>query len=757
MVRMACAWLGGTCALLALPVLPGLAAASVLVSVAALLALLSGAWPLLALAAGFGSAWLEVSTRLDQRLDPSLEGRNVPIRGRVVSVPQRRPDGVRFRLAVAPRPGIPQLVELTWYEPDWVPRPGERLEVEARLRRPRGFANPGGVDQEARMLRERIGATGYIRAARSDGRAWRDVLAEPVLVARGEIYDAIRTALGERPATGIVAGLAVGLQDALSQEQWRALARSGTSHLMAISGMHIGMVGAIAAWVAARLQRWRQARGARGSRRDAAVVAGTLTAFLYALLAGWSVPTQRTVIMIALVAAALRLRRRVGAADALSLGALAVLALDPLAPLAVGFWLSFGAVAVILFVVSGQLSRPGVLPGFAQVQLAVTIGLVPVLAGSFGSISLVAAPVNALAIPLYTLIIVPAVLLATALTLAAPVAGAAVLGAVAWLIEVTWPLFGATAASPFASWGIAALPIAGWVALVAGAVAALAPLPAPGRTAGLLVVVALCAWRAAPPGPGSVHVALLDVGQGLATVVQTRHHVLVYDTGPAFRSGTDTGALVLEPYLRSRGLRRVDVLVASHDDDDHVGGAASLSRLVPVERRIASGRALDPLGPASACRAGQGWAWDGVQFEWLHPETPLLPGDNDRSCVLALRVGARVLIFAGDAETPAEQQIIARGVPGPVEVLIVPHHGSRTSSSEAFVAATRPRWALVSAGYRNRWGFPAPAIVERWRSVGARMLVTSASGAVEFDVARDRPLDRVSEWRRANPRVWKDP
>jgi competence protein ComEC len=719
---------------------------------AGLLGLLFRAWPLVAFALGFGSAWLEVCDRLEDRLDPVFEGKNLSIRGTVVSVPQRMPDGVRFRFAAVPQPGVPPLVELTWYEPEWTPRPAERLALEVRLRRPRGFANPGGVDQEARMLRERIGATGYVRKAGSAGRSWRDVLEEPVLVARGGIHDAIRAALGDRPATGIVAGLAVGLQDALSQEQWRALARSGTSHLMAISGMHIGMVGAIAAWVAARVQQRRQRRGARGSRRDAAVLAGSLTAYAYALLAGWSVPTQRTVIMIALVAAALWFRRRVGAA-----GALAVLVLDPLAPLAVGFWLSFGAVAVILFVSSGRLTRPGVLAGFTQVQLAVTVGLVPVLVGSFGSVSLVSAPVNALAIPLYTLIIVPAVLLATGLTLAVPVVGAVALRGVAWLIESTWPLIDASAGLPIATWGIAALPGAGWIALVAGAIASLSPLPAPGRVSGMLLVVALCAWRAPPPAPGAVHVALLDVGQGLATVVETRHRLLVYDTGPAFRSGTDTGALVVEPYLRSRGRRTIDALVASHDDEDHVGGAGSLSRLVPVRQRISSGRALDPLGPVSACRAGQRWTWDGVQFEWLHPTAMLPPGDNDRSCVLAIHVGPRVLIFAGDAEALAEQQIVERGVPGPVELVVVPHHGSRTSSSAVFVDATRPRWALFSAGYRNRWGFPSRAIVERWRSAGASILVTSDSGAIEFDVAADRPLDRLSEWRRVNRRAWQDP
>jgi competence protein ComEC len=461
--------------------------------------------------------------------------------------------------------------------------------------------------------------------------------------------------------------------------------------------------------------------------------------------------------MIALAAAALRLRRRVGAADALALGALAVLLFDPLAPLAVGFWLSFVAVAVILFAGTGHVREPGLLAGFARVQMAVTIGLVPVLASSFGSVSLVSAAVNAAAIPLYTLGIVPAVLVCTAVTLVAPDAGAAALGAVAALIEFTWPLIEVPASWPLATWGAASLPVAGWIALVAGAVAALAPLPPPGRMAGVLMVVALGSWRASPPEPGAVHFALLDVGQGLAAVVQTRRHVLVYDTGPAFRSGTDTGLLVVEPYLRSRGVRTVDMLVASHDDDDHAGGAASVSTLLRVQERVASGRALDRLGRVRTCRAGQQWTWDGVRFEWLHPAEPMLPNDNDRSCVLAIHAGLRLIMLTGDVERIAEQQLLERGLAGPADILVVPHHGSRTSSSAGLVRAARPGWALVSAGHRNRWGFPASAVVERWRAAGAEVVLTSNSGAIEFDVVPGRPLDPPSRWRLAHARIWTDP
>jgi competence protein ComEC len=757
MVSSAIAFLGGVCSLLLLESLPDGATVAAVLAIGALLALAARRRPALAFVLGFAWCWDEAAGRLAARLDPALEGRSVEVRGIVDSVPQVLEGGTRFRLATEPTPGIPPLVELTWYDTEVVPRPAERLALLVRLRRPRGFANPGSTDQEARMLREDIGATGYVKSSTSEGRSWRDLLRSPVLAARGAIAASIRDVLGERPATGIVAGLAVGLQDALSREQWRELARSGTSHLMAISGMHIGMFAAVAAWIAMHVQRWRQRRGALGASRDAAALVGTAAAFGYSLLAGWSVPTQRTMIMIALVALALLLRRRVGAADALAVAALAVLLLDPLAPLAVGFWLSFGAVAAILLASSGALARSGAVAGFAAAQLAVTVGLVPVLAASFGTVSLVSALVNVVAIPLYTLVIVPAVLLASACVTIVPDAGAAALRGVAWLIEFTWPLISVPAAWPLATWGVAVLPAWGWAVLVAGAVAAVLPLPAAGRVAGAAIVLAICAWRSAPPAQGAVHFALLDVGQGLAAVVETRRHVLVYDTGPVFRSGGDTGALVVEPYLRSRGLRAVDLLVASHDDSDHTGGAATLARLMPVQGLVQSGRALERLGRALPCRAGRGWTWDGVEFRWLHPALPLLPRDNDRSCVLLVRAGAHAVLLAGDIEADAEAQVVERGLDGGADVVVVPHHGSRSSSAPALVAATRARWALVSAGQRNRWGFPAASVVERWSSAGAVVLATPTDGAIELDLRPGQSTSEPDRWRQAHRRLWQDP
>jgi len=272
-----------------------------------------------------------------------------------------------------------------------------------------------------------------------------------------------------------------------------------------------------------------------------------------------------------------------------------------------------------------------------------------------------------------------------------------------------------------------------------------------------VLAVAACAWRPAPPDPGAARFTMLDVGQGLATVVETRNHVLVYDAGPSFRSGNDAGAMAVEPFLRHRGLRRVDVLVASHDDLDHSGGAASVAGLLPVRRLVASGRALDAVGNAHACLRGERWDWDGVAFEWLHPGPQRFEKDNDNSCVLRVRAGPHAVLLTGDIERGAEAELVERGGVARADIVLVPHHGSRTSSTAAFVAATRPRWALVPSGHRNRWGFPKPDVVERWRSAGAEVLVGSATGAIEFELHPQRPMVPPQLSRPSQRRSWRDP
>ena len=767
MWQVAAGLLAGSCAVLGLPHAPPVALTWACLFAGILSACVwRRAW-LLGPGAGFWLTALQLNAGLADRLDPALEGQAVRVRGVVTSVPQGTLAVLKFRFAPLPdgnARSLPRLLELTWYDAPARIDAAETLELEVKLRRPRGFANPGGHDNEARMLRDHVGASGYVRTGERLGRAANAAFMYPVLLARAHVAAAIRDALGERPSAGIIAGLAVGLQDALSREQWLQLARSGTSHLMAISGLHIAMVASVFGWLGGRWQRFRQSRGATGATRDASVVAAAIAALVYSLLAGWSVPTQRTMVMIACGAAALLLRRRVGVADGLGFCVVAVLLLDPLAPLAPGFWLSFGAVAVILYGATGHVRPLGVMRSYLLVQVVVTLGLVPVLAGSFGSVSLVSALVNLYAIPLYTLLIVPAVLVSCAVAMVSGVAGAVMLGWTGRLIEATWPLIEVPASWPLATWSIAGLDGIAWGALVLGTLAALSPLPIVGRIAGGVLIATACLWRPAPVPDGAARITILDVGQGLSVVVETRGHTLVYDAGPSFRTGSDTGQLVVVPFLKSRGIRTVDRVVVSHDDDDHKGGAGSVlalmnARALTLGPSLQAGAFEDSRAEVTrdTCRRGESWAWDGVGLRWLHPGDVRHERDNDSSCVLLVSAGGHTALVTGDIEAEAESELVREGELAPVDIVVVPHHGSRTSSTQDFVTALRPHWAVYAVGFRNRWNFPVQRVVERWEQAGARGVRTSDGGAITFELVPGRALAPPVEWRREQPRPWRDP
>jgi competence protein ComEC len=292
-----------------------------------------------------------------------------------------------------------------------------------------------------------------------------------------------------------------------------------------------------------------------------------------------------------------------------------------------------------------------------------------------------------------------------------------------------------------------------WLLLVIGVAGTLAPLRPHARLAALGLIVCVCLWQPPRPAAGQARIAVLDVGQGLAVVVETHRHLLLFDTGPGFRSGSDAGQLVVLPYLSARGWRHIDRLVVSHDDSDHAGGAESIVAALPTGSIESGGSAVyGGLRPAR-CRRGERWSWDGVEFEWLNGLVDPRASDNDRSCVLLVSAGGKRVLLPGDIESDGERALLDR-VPR-ADVVVVPHHGSRSSSTEAFVAATAPRWALVSAGYRNRWGFPREQVVERWRAAGATVLTTAQAGAIEFVMGAGLEI-APRPWRRHHRRFWRD-
>jgi competence protein ComEC len=753
MGRVALAFLLGACCIHSLARLPDWHGAVGLIAAALALACV-GRFKLVAgLLAGLGWAWLSAASRSAGDLPTALEGQDLLVRGYVASFPREAAGDSQFLLDVMqPRNGVSPRIRLVWYRSVRAPQAGELWQLVVRLKRRNGFANPGGTDHEAQLFREGIGATGYVRDDVRNARLAPPTLRYAVTRARGWISGRIREAVRDPHVLGVLQGLAVGDTQAMTPEQWRVFAATGTTHLMAISGLHISMVAALAAWLGGAIVRLPSAQARRWSAMHGQVIAGTTAAFLYSTLAGLSVPTQRTLLMLVIYFGARWYRRQLAVTQALGLALIGVLLIDPFAPLAPGAWLSFGAVAIILLAVVGRVRREGPIAGFARIQAAVTIGLVPLLLISFGSVSLISPLANVVAIPLFTLLLVPTVLLGACVASVWLPAGEWVLALPAQVLQWTWPMLQWLSKYPLALWHFPQPPVAAFVALILGVLLLVAPGIWPTRLVGVLLCLPVALHRVPSPGVGNFELTMLDVGQGLAVVVRTQAHVLVYDAGPAFPSGRDAGELAVLPYLRHRGVRHLDALVISHGDLDHRGGANSVLAGVPAAHVLA-GPSVGLLSRSHApCRRGQRWNWDGVEFELLHPVHSARASDNDSSCVLLVRSGAGSVLLAGDVEAIAESEIVDGGL-SPMTVVVVPHHGSRTSSSARFVAAARPALALVSAGYRNRWGLPRHDVVERWRVAGARVFTTADSGAIEITLAAGRP-PVAREYRQTRRRYW---
>lgn len=757
MGRVAVAFLLGHCCIHSLPRLPAWHWSVALLAAALALAAVGRFKLVAAFLAGLGWALLSCALRSAGDLPPALEGRDLLVRGYVASIPNDAGADSQFLLdAVEPRGDVSPRIRLVWYRfkagAASAPHAGELWQLVVRLKRRNGFANPGGVDHEAQLYREGVGATGYVRDDARNTRLAAPSLRYAVTRVRAWVSGRIHDAVPSGRMLGVLQGLAVGDTQAMSPQQWRVFAATGTTHLMAISGLHISMVAAVAAWLGGAIVRRPSAQARGWNAMHGQVIAGASAAVAYSALAGLSVPTQRTLLMLAIYFASRWFRRNLTVTHTLGLSLVGVLLIDPFAPLAPGAWLSFGAVAVILLAVAGRVRRYGPIATFARVQAAVTVGLVPLLLAAFGGVSLISPLANAIAIPLFTLVVVPAVLLGACAASVWLPAGEWVLALPVALLQWTWPLLQWLAERPLALWYFSQPSVPAFCALVVGALLLLMPGIWPTRLAGALLCLPVIFHRIPGPGVGNFELTMLDVGQGLAVVVRTQAHVLVYDAGPAFPTGRDAGELAVLPYLRNRGVRHVDALVVSHGDLDHRGGVNSVLAAIPVTR-ILAGPSVETLSQASApCLRGQRWMWDGVQFEILHPGRSGRASDNDSSCVLLVHSSAGSALLAGDVEAAAESALVASGLARATTV-VVPHHGSLTSSTAPLVAASRPALALISAGYRNRWGLPRREIVERWRAAGARLLTTADSGAIEIAFVAGRP-PVVREYRRSQRRYW---
>ena len=716
---------------------------------------------------GFGQTGWRASVFQRHGLAVELEGQDLRVSGIVDAMPQSGQAGTRFRLQVEDARTavdgqvvpLPALIYLGWYpgsatapplgaadefaelkRPPQPLRAGERWQMTVRLRAPHGNRNPHGFDYELWLWEQGLQATGYVRSGSQDAAAQPlgQTGRRPVELARQGVRDRIFDRVAERQTAGLIAALVVGDQNAIERADWDLFRATGVAHLMSISGLHVSMF----AWLAGALvgMAWRRSAWLclRWPAPHAALLGGIVLALAYAVFSGWGVPAQRTVWMLA-TAGLLRLSGRRWPWPAVwSLVCAVVVAVDPWSLTQAGFWLSFVAVGVLFASDLGDTAARAT-PAAAVVarlraalreQALITMALTPLTLVLFGQVSVVALVANALAIPWVTLVITPLAMLgvvAAPLWLLAAAAVDALGSFLQWLAQ--WPF--ATLAVARSPWWVGASGLLGGMLLAMG-------LPWTLRLAGLPLLLPLLLWQSPRPAVGEFDLLAADIGQGNAVLVRTAGHALLYDAGPRYSLDSDAGHRVLVPLLRALGVQ-LDRLLLSHRDSDHTGGALSVLAMQPQAELLSSiegEHVLQSVRTVQRCQAGQRWSWDGVEFSVLHPQPADYAGHprpNALSCVLRIAsqsgISPRVALLVGDIEAPQEHALVAAGAALRADLLLVPHHGSRSSSSGEFLDAVAPRVALVQAGYRNRFGHPAPAPMQRYRERGIEVIDSPHCGA----------------------------
>jgi len=728
--------------------------------------------------AGFSWSGLYAAHYLSQQLPKSWEGRDVTVIGTVDSLPYAFPQGERFNFAVerviAPAEAaaaIPRRIALSWYAASsggmHPVRAGERWRLTVRLHRPHGNANPFGFDYEVWLLEQDLRATGYVRtdrdAALKNARldAFVPDFGNLVERCRGWLRKRIYAALPGKQYAGVIVALVIGDQRAVSQSDWKVFNRTGVGHLISISGLHITMIAGLFAALAAAL--WRRSFFTRAElplllpAQKAAALAGAAIALLYVLLAGFGVPAQRTLYMLGVVAAALWFGRIASISHVLCAALGVVVLLDPWSVLWPGFWLSFGAVAIILYATGGRVEAPlpaeagrgaraaVTLRSAAHMQYVVTLGLVPLTLLLFGRISLV------------SLLVTPLALLGSVAPGPLPVW---LLGAAHFLVAQLALFLQWLSGLPLAVWSA---PIPAWWAFACaliGSLWLLAPPGWPARWLGLAGLLPVVLNMPAHPADGEMWVTAFDVGQGMALLLETPHHRLLYDTGPAYSAESDGGNRVILPYLNARGISHLDGMVVSHSDTDHSGGALSILAETDVGWLVSSLPEGHPVARAARihrrCEAGQAWSWDGVRFEMLYPAATsydeVKRKSNARSCTLKVTLGSQAILLPGDIEAAQERDLLEHEAGRlPATVLVAPHHGSGTSSTAAFLEAVKPEVALFQVGYRNRYRHPKAEVYERYRDFGIRRLRSDEAGAVTLHFGKRL---QVSAYRTGHARYW---
>jgi competence protein ComEC len=746
--------------------------------------------------AAFGLTGLRAVAYASHHLQEAYEGQDIEVVGVVSAMPQVNDMGTRFQLNVEHAKlltnlekiqskqviTLPSKISLSWYggvfgktetAGDMVALqrkpmpllPGERWQMTVRLKSPHGNLNPGGFDFELWLWEQGIQATGYVRTSVNDSAPMRleQTWYHPVEQLRYQVRDAIFTRMASSDSfkhsseAGIVAALVTGDQQSIDRADWDIFRATGVAHLMSISGLHITMFAWGAVMVVGALYRRSAQLCLAYPATNAALLGGLMLAAAYAVFSGWGVPSQRTILMLATVTVLRLLSKRWPWPTVWMLACAVVVTADPWALLQAGFWLSFVAVGVLFATelsagtsrLSGReqsdaipLVKPSLFTIFktklwmsGREQFIITLVLAPLTLLLFGQVSVVGLLANGLAIPWVTLVVTPLAMLGALFSPFWDLAGLTVHGLSRFLALL--------AALPFATFSVAVPHLLLSAAAVLGGLILVLPWPWQLRLLGIPLLLPVILWQAPRPVDGQFELIVADIGQGNAAILRTANHTLVYDAGPRYSIDSDAGHRVLVPLLRATN-EKVDVVMLSHRDIDHSGGIKSVLDMHPNANFISSIEStheLQSLSPVQRCLAGQAWQWDGVDFVVLHPSASDYDSpqkSNAMSCVLRISTPQASVLLAGDIELAQESKLVAEQKTLNSNVLLAPHHGSKTSSSPAFLDAVKPQLAVVQAGYRNRFGHPAASVVKRYNERHIILIDTAHCGALQWSSSNSR-------------------
>lgn len=728
---------------------------------------------------GFLWALLRAHWVLDISLLPQLQGKDLLVTGVVASIPLEDKRKRRFEFDIervesnSEKINIPYSlsnlgkVRLSWYlkrekqnKNQVKLKAGQRWQFWLRLKQPHGFMNPGGFDYEGWLYQKKIRATGYVRINSKQQQYAKKLDDEAsgynVLLLRQYLYDTLTNITSKNDFAGILVALALGERTGITQQQWQVFRATGTSHLVAISGLHIGLLAGFVFFITQRLWAYFGSAALLLSAPRAAALTSLLIAAFYAALSGFAVPAQRALIMLTIVMFSIYRQHKVQSSHVLSLALLSVLLIDPSAVLSPGFWLSFAAVAIIGVAGFGRLKLDKNWQVWGRLQWRISIALIPLLIFLFQQASLVSPLANLFAIPVVSFMVVPLVLLATSIATFIPDTAATLYSLSDSILNLLWWLLTSLSRTSVSEWYAAKPELLSLILAILGFSLLLAPKGWPAKHLGMFLIIPLFWPDTNSLKNGEVEVTLLDVGQGLASVIKTKQHVMVFDTGPKFSPGFDTGAAVVIPFLRQKNINKLDMLILSHKDNDHRGGYESIQNAVKIDKLMSSYKLMG----SEACRAGQRWIWDDVVFEILNPEESVrYQNRNNASCVLRVSAGKESLLLSADIEKQAENHLIEhrRNQQLKSTYLVAPHHGSKTSSSQAFLEEVDPDYILIPVGYKNRYRMPHSSVLQRYNDLAISVLQTYKSGAISVRLGDNgqKSSNKIPlEYRKNQQRFW---